>query len=129
MSPRGEKLNKQMRARAMTKITKAALEVFAEYGYFGTTMKQIIQVSGLSKILVYHYFPSKEILFFHLAESALEISRNIWKEALNTPGTAWQKIEKISEILYNNIFTNESSLYFLIMVQTLTQGKGIPGLL
>jgi hypothetical protein len=49
MSPRGEKLNEQMRADAMAKITKAALEVFAEYGYHGATMEQIKQVSGLSK--------------------------------------------------------------------------------
>jgi hypothetical protein len=36
MSPRGKKLNEQMRADAMAKITKAALEVFAAYGYHGT---------------------------------------------------------------------------------------------
>ena len=47
MSPRGIKKNEQMRAVAKTKITKAALEVFAEYGFHGATMKQIMQISGL----------------------------------------------------------------------------------
>ena len=34
MSPRGEKLNMQIRAEAIAKITRAALKVFAEYGYY-----------------------------------------------------------------------------------------------
>ena len=129
MSPRGKKLNERMRAEAMAKITRAALEVFSEYGYYGAKMEQIMQVSGLSKGLVYHYFPSKEKVFFYLVDSALEISRNIWEEALNSPGTAWEKIEKLSDSLVNNAFTEESSLYFLIMVQAMIQGRSIPGLL
>jgi len=129
MSPRGKKLNEQMRAEAITRITRASLEVFGEYGYHGASMEQIMQVSGLSKGLVYHYFPSKENLFFHLVDSALEISRNIWKEALDAPGTAWEKIERLSDSLVKTTFTEESSLYFLIMVQAMTLGRSIPGLM
>jgi AcrR family transcriptional regulator len=129
MSPRGKQLNEQMRTEAIAKITRAALEVFAGYGYHGTKMEQIMQVSGLSKGLVYHYFPSKESLFFHLVDSALEISRNIWQDALEAPGTAWEKIERLSSSLVATTFTEEYSLYFLIMVQAMTQAKGIPGLL
>lgn len=129
MSPRGEKLNEQMRADAMAKITKAALEVFATYGYHGSTMEQIMRVSGSSKGLVYHYFPSKERIFFHLVDSALEISRNTWKDALDSPGSAWEKIEKLSDNIVKIAFADEPSLYYLIMVQAITQGKGIPGLM
>lgn len=129
VSPRGKQFNEQMRAEAMAKITEAALEVFAEYGYHGTTMEQIRQVSGLSKSLVYHYFPSKEKLFFHLVDSALEISRNTWRDALDSPGTGWEKIEKLSSNIVKIAFTDEASLYSLIMIQAMTQGKGIPGLI
>jgi AcrR family transcriptional regulator len=129
MSPRGKKLNEQMRSDAMAKITKAALEVFAGYGYHGATMAHIMQVSGLSKGLVYHYFPSKEKIFLHLIDTALEISKNIWEDAFASPGTAWEKIEKLSENVVRIAFTDESSLYSLIMVQAATQGKSIPGLM
>jgi AcrR family transcriptional regulator len=129
MSPRGKKLNEQMRADATAKITKAALEVFASYGYYGATMEQIMKVSGLSKGLVYHYFPSKEKIFFHLVDTALEISRKTWRDALDSPGTAWEKIEKLSENIVKVAYTEEASLYYLIMVQAMTQGKGIPGLM
>ena len=129
MSPRGKKLNEQMRADASARITRAALEVFAEYGYHGTTMEQIMRASGLSKGLVYHYFPSKEKIFFYLVDTALDISRNTWQDALDSPGTAWEKIEKLSENIVKVAFTDESSRYSLIMVQATTQGKGIPGLM
>jgi AcrR family transcriptional regulator len=129
MSPRGKKLNEQMRADATAKITKAALEVFASYGYYGATMEQIMKVSGLSKGLVYHYFPSKEKIFFHLVETALEISKKTWRDALDSPGTAWEKIEKLSENIVKVAYTEEASSYYLIMVQAMTQGKGIPGLM
>ena len=129
MTPRGQVHNEQMRAEALGKITNATLKVFAECGYHGATMKQIAQATGLSYGLVYHYFPSKDKVFFHLVESALEISKNIFGEALKTPGTAWDKIEKLSELLYKSAFTDENSLYFLIMLQAITQGKGIPGLM
>lgn len=128
MSPRGQKQNEKMRADATAKITTAALQVFAEYGYHAATMEQIMRVSGLSKGLVYHYFPSKEKIFFHLVDSALEISKNTWKDALESPGTAWERIEKLSENIVKVAFTEESSLYSLIMLQAMTQGKGIPGL-
>lgn len=129
MSPRGNKLNEQMRSDAIARITQAALEVFAAYGYYGSTMEKIMKASGLSKGLLYHYFPSKEKVFFHLVDSALEISRNTWQDAFDSPGTAWEKIEKLSENIVKIAFTDESSLYSLIMIQAVTEGKGIPGLL
>jgi len=129
MSPRGKDLNEKMRSEAIAKITRAALIVFAEYGYHGTSMEQIMRVSGLSKGLVYHYFPSKEKLFLHLVDSAFEISRNIWKEALEAPGSAWEKIERLTDSLVKTTFTEESSLYFFIMFQATTQNKIIPGLM
>lgn len=128
MSPRGEDLNRRMRSDTMAKIVKAALEVFAEYGYHGSTMNKIMQVSKLSKGLLYHYFPSKEKMFIHLVEIALRKSRDIWAEALDPPGTAWEKILRLSEDLSRLAFTDENSLYFLVMVQALTQGRNIPGL-
>jgi AcrR family transcriptional regulator len=129
MTPRGQKLNERMRAEATAKITRAALEVFAEYGYYGAKMGQIMRISGLSKGLVYHYFPSKEKVFFHLVQTALEISQNIWREALDPPGSAWEKIERLSERLACEAFTKEASLYNIIMMQAMIQGKGIPGMM
>jgi AcrR family transcriptional regulator len=102
MSPRGQVQNEHMRTEGLAKITNAALEVFAEYGYHGATMKQIARATGLSYGLVYHYFPSKAKIFRHLVDFALESSMNAMDTALNVPGTAWEKIENLSKILVKN---------------------------
>jgi AcrR family transcriptional regulator len=128
MSPRKREQNEHMRAKALAKINRAALEVFAEYGYHGATMKQIARATGYSYGLVYHYFPSKEKIFRHLLDISLESAFFALSAALEAPGTAWEKIESLSAILVKNALTGESSLYFLIVQQAMTQRKGIPGL-
>lgn len=117
-----------MRNEAIQKICIAALKVFAEFGYHGTTMKQITAETSLSYGLVYHYFPSKAQLFYHLVDFALTGSLAGITAALEVEGTAWQKIENLSAMLVNSVFTDESSLYFQIIFQAMTQGKNIHGI-
>jgi len=54
-----EKNRKQRRARALD----AALKVFAEFGYAGSSMDSIASEAGLTKPTLYQYFPSKAELF------------------------------------------------------------------
>jgi AcrR family transcriptional regulator len=129
MSPRGRVRNEHMRQEALAKITSAALEAFAEYGYHGATMKQIARATGLSYGLVYHYFPSKEKIFRHLVDFALDGSIAGMHAFMDAPGRAWEKITQYSAMLIKEALTGESALYFLIMLQAMTQGKSIPGLL
>jgi AcrR family transcriptional regulator len=128
MSPRGKKQNQQMRGEALAKITQAALKVFADYGYHGATMKRIAKATGLSYGLVYHYFPSKAVVFRRLVEMALGGSLEALRQFMRAPGSAWQKIEAYSVMVVKSLFEGETSLYFVIMLQAMTQGKAIPGL-
>ncbi len=128
MSPRGKERNEHMRDAALVKINRAALKIFAEYGYHGATMRQITRATGLSYGLVYHYFPSKAKIFRHILESALEIPLVALNTALGAPGTAWEKIENLSAFLADNVFSGESSRYFLFVLHAMTQGRGISGL-
>jgi AcrR family transcriptional regulator len=118
-----------MRSETLAKLTSAALKVFAECGYSGATMKRIAQTAGLSYGLAYHYFPSKADVFRHLVDFALESTIAGMHAVLDQPGSAWERIERWSEILTANALSGESSLYFLIMLQAMTQGTSIPGLL
>ena len=128
MSPRGKERNEHLRDAALAKINGAALKIFAEYGYHGATMRRIARATGLSYGLVYHYFPSKAKIFRHILESALEIPLVALNTALGAPGTAWEKIDNLSAYMARNVFSGESSRYFLFVLHAMTQGKGIPGL-
>jgi AcrR family transcriptional regulator len=58
MSPKY--VDKNQRAR---EITQAALDVFSQKGYAGTSMDEIAAAAGIAKGTVYEYFPSKDQLY------------------------------------------------------------------
>ena len=61
----------QKEAKKM-KIIQAALDLFVERGYYGTKTSQISRRAGISEGLLFHYFPTKEILLVELVNIGLE---------------------------------------------------------
>jgi AcrR family transcriptional regulator len=62
MSPRTAEQNLALQEESKRKIIEAALELFAERGYEGASVKKIAQGAGISQGLLYNYFDSKEHL-------------------------------------------------------------------
>jgi AcrR family transcriptional regulator len=50
-------------------ILDAALDLFAENGFFGTSMREIAKAVGVRESALYHHFPSKEAILEGLMES------------------------------------------------------------
>ncbi len=129
MSPRSHESNELMRSEALARISAAAFEVFLGFGYHGATMKMIAQASGQSYGLVYHYFRSKEAVYRHLVDQALDASISTISAGLKGEGTAWERIEKLSATMEREALTGQARQYFLFMLQALHQGRSLPGLL
>lgn len=53
-------------------ILEAALDVFSQYGFRGSTLDQIAQTAGLSKPNLLYYFPSKEAIHTGLLSRLLD---------------------------------------------------------
>jgi AcrR family transcriptional regulator len=53
-------------------ILDAALALFADKGYFGTSLRDIARVVGVRESALYNYFPGKEALFTALITAAHE---------------------------------------------------------
>ncbi|MDZ4138224.1 MAG: TetR family transcriptional regulator C-terminal domain-containing protein [Erythrobacter sp.] len=53
-------------------ILDAALEVFSQQGFRGTTLDQIADVAGLSKPNLLYYFPSKEAIHVRLMSDLMD---------------------------------------------------------
>ncbi len=54
-------------------ILNAALQIFSENGFRGTTLDQIAEVAGLSKPNMLYYFPNKEEIYTTLLHDILEM--------------------------------------------------------
>ena len=81
--PAYTRLNVDERRR---QLVDAGAQLFAQYAYEEITMKQVAQVAGVSKPLLYHYFPSKVELFkAAVAEKAEELGRLIEPIGSETP--------------------------------------------
>lgn len=59
-------------------LLERATRLFAEHGYERLSMAQLAREAGISKALLYHYFPSKRRLFeAALADGAEELRRRV----------------------------------------------------
>ncbi|MHA6344032.1 TetR family transcriptional regulator [Roseivivax sp. CAU 1761] len=64
-----------------------AARVFAEQGMEKASMAQIAAAAGVSKSLLYHYYPSKDVLIYAIIATHLE-RLDATLEALDEPGLA-----------------------------------------
>lgn len=58
----------QMREERRRQILDAALEVFAERGYHGTSVSHIVEAAGVARGTFYLYFESKNVVFLELVD-------------------------------------------------------------
>ena len=66
-------------------LVKSA-ELFAKFGYAGSSISMIAQACGISKALLYHYYPDKEAVLFDVLSSHLEHLLQVAQETeLATP--------------------------------------------
>jgi TetR/AcrR family transcriptional regulator len=72
-------------------ILEAALEVFATYGFRGSTLDQIALQSGLSKPNILYYFDGKEAIHAELLSRLLAT----WLEPLKHMGDSDDPVEEI----------------------------------
>ncbi|MEN0062298.1 MAG: helix-turn-helix domain-containing protein [Myxococcota bacterium] len=65
--------NARARAQTRSQLLDAALELFAERGFSGTSMAALASRAGVSKGLAYHYFPSKQALVEAVVQQRIEV--------------------------------------------------------
>lgn len=72
-------------------ILDAALDVFSQFGFRGSTLDQIAKASGLSKPNLLYYFPSKEAIHVEL----LSVLMDTWLDPLRDLDPAGDPKEEI----------------------------------
>lgn len=63
---------KEQKEARKWQIIQATLDLFVERGYYGTKTSQISKRADISEGLLFHYFPTKEILLEELINIGLE---------------------------------------------------------
>ncbi len=60
------------------KIIEAATQLFVRKGFYGTSMADLAQATGLTKGAFYHHFENKDALFF----AVIETVRDTWDQGV-----------------------------------------------
>ena len=86
-----------------SQIIQAALDLFVERGYNGTKTSQISKRAGISEGLLFHYFPTKEILLEELINIGLDGMRMPMQIQLLIAEVGWKiccevKVEQLSRV-------------------------------
>lgn len=92
-------MNKKQMQTELTKkrVADAARALFAQKGYKGTSIEDIVEATGSSKGNIYYHFKSKEGLFLYLLDEwDLEWERK-WREKENSYHTTVDKLFGIAE--------------------------------
>lgn len=77
--PRTSDQNQALRAQARDNIVEAALDVFGANGFDGATTADVAIRAGVSKGLVFNYFPTKQALLQALIERTLGEALGHWE--------------------------------------------------
>ncbi len=75
------------------RLLQAAMDVFADRGYHGATVDDIVAASETSKGAFYHYFPSKQGVFLRLLEQLADLIESGVETAIERQQGALGKVE------------------------------------
>lgn len=88
-------------------IINAAIDLFAQKGFEGTSIRDLAAKADVNVAMVNYYFGSKEKLFEALVEMKAGSSRVMLEGVLHDAKlSSWEKIERIIDSYITRLFTN-----------------------
>jgi len=94
------------------RILLAAARLFANRGYAGTSVREIVAMAGVTKPTLYYYFKNKDDLCIKLMDLAMETYAKVLKEPLKQPGNVRWRLATLFSSLYAILRANTDFLRF-----------------
>jgi len=98
---------------ARERLLGTAINMFADRGYGGTSVREIVECAGVSKPVLYYYFQSKEGLFLAILDMAENLQKQLLSEILKSTGSVLDRLLMLYRRLYAGI-DEHRSLYKMI---------------
>lgn len=108
-----------------TTILDAALEMFSSEGFGGTRVEAVAKKAKVSYGMVYHYYPTKEVLYHMVVQRALDISVIRAQRIPEYAETAYGQINGYIKEFFKQSATNEGAQSLRLLYDVLSS-KNIP---
>ncbi len=103
------------------RLLQAAMDVFAERGYHGTTVDDIVAASASSKGAFYHYFPSKQGIFLKLLDQLVETVEAGVEHAIDREEGALAKVEAALRVVLE-VASDRRDLARILLIEAAALG-------
>ena len=117
---RGRPASPELTEQRRDEIIAAAAELFAERGYYATTLDDIAKVIGSTKGLIYHYFPSKPDLYWHVRILGMASSLTRLEAIVASAGSPREKLRRALD----DFLTTMLSRYERYLMTLTERGEG-----
>ena len=106
-------------------LLESGIALFAEKGYAGTSVREIVERAGVTKPALYYYFESKEGMFHAILDWSSEKLAIMLEDVLKSHGTTLDRFINFYRQLYKGIMKNRN---LFKMIHNLSYGlpKGVP---
>ncbi|MBC8527237.1 MAG: TetR/AcrR family transcriptional regulator [Candidatus Cloacimonetes bacterium] len=121
MTPRKPEKFAEMREKSRNQIIEKALEIFAEHGYYKTSIEMIAKAAGISKGLIYNYFKSKD----ELLEIVLMQGFNFFDEMSEISQPQISAYDRLQLLLDNFTKSLQENLTFWQLYQSVISQRSI----
>ena len=98
-------------------IMKEAIEVFAEKGYYNTTLLDIAERCGMGRTTLYQYFKNKDEIYCYTIDYITGAIENDYKSILKQPDLT--VIEKIKLVAAKSIMEYDKEKAMMIVISDL----------
>ncbi len=103
------------------KLLKAALKLFSENGYEGTTTKSIAEKSGVNELTLFRHFESKKNLFLACINEELDIEEELKEIHIEPSDDLKSDLTKIGMEIGQKVIENSELMKIMLMETKRTQ--------
>lgn len=99
------------------RLLTVAVRLFAERGFEGTSVQEIVAAAGVTKGAMYHYFASKDDLLYEIYHRLLSLQTEHLKSLAEGPGDAADRVRAVAEDVVETTLTSidEAIVFFRSM--------------
>lgn len=115
--PRTPEENERIRNAAKEKIRAAAIDVFIEKGFHGSSIEDVAKKAGISKGLLYNYFKGKTELLAELVQVRINEISDVMEAAIRLLSPK-EQLHFIAEHSLRNVHERPQAYRFYLHLQT-----------
>lgn len=103
-------------------LISCAVKVFFEYGFEKASMRQIVEMAGVTKPTIYYYFKNKAELYRYILDTHIQKVINSVNRIINNPGDYTEAFQSLIDS-FSEGFESEPQEYAI--TQSEMSGRGI----